>query len=135
MLPVMSKTELPLPDDVDSLKALVTRLAAEKAEAIASRDATIAALKPVGYEVFNIGSGQTPTSLNKILSWIELYTEKKAKIVYKDFNTADILTSKADISKARKILGWDPTIAVKDGLHLCIEDYLKNNDFTASVNL
>ena len=97
--------------------------------------ATIAALKPVGYEVFNIGSGRTPTSLNQILSWIEEYTEKKAEIVYKEFNNADILTSKADISKAREILGWDPTVAMKDGLHLCIEDFLSNNDFTATINL
>ena len=97
--------------------------------------ATITALKPVGYEVFNIGSGRTPTSLNQILSWIEEYTEKKAKIVYKVFNNADILTSEADISKAREILGWDPTVAMKDGLHLCIEDYLNNNVFTATINL
>ena len=97
--------------------------------------ATIAALKPVGYEVFNIGSGRTPTSLNQILSWIEEYTEKKAKIVYKEFNNADILTSEADISKARRLLGWNPTVAMKDGLHLCIEDFLKNIDFAASVNL
>ena len=97
--------------------------------------ATIAALKPVGYEVFNIGSGRTPTSLNQIVSWIEEYTQKEAEIVFKEFNNADILTSEADISKAREILGWNPTVAMKDGLHLCIEDYLSNNDFTATINL
>ena len=74
--------------------------------------ATIAALKPVGYEVFNIGSGRTPTSLNQILSWIEEYTQKEAEIVYKEFNNADILTSEADISKARKDSWMEP-----NGIH------------------
>ena len=97
--------------------------------------ATIAALKPVGYEVFNIGSGRNPTSLTQIVSWIEEYTEKKAEILFKEFNNADIMTSEADISKARKILGWNPTVSMKQGLHLCIEDYLNNIDFAAGVNL
>jgi nucleoside-diphosphate-sugar epimerase len=39
----------------------------------------------------------------------------------------DVLHSRADISKAKKILGYSPKVAIKDGLIKTV-DWYKNND-------
>ena len=41
---------------------------------------TIAALKPVGYEIFNLGGGQQPTSLNLMIEKLENLLGKQARI-------------------------------------------------------
>ena len=37
---------------------------------------TIAALNPLGYEIVNLGGGNIPVSLNKIIEWIEGFLGK-----------------------------------------------------------
>ncbi|MGE9290688.1 MAG: NAD-dependent epimerase/dehydratase family protein, partial [Puniceicoccales bacterium] len=49
---------------------------------------TIAALQPMGYEVFNLGGGKNPISLIQIISWIEEMLGKKAIIEHKPFHKA-----------------------------------------------
>ena len=71
---------------------------------------TIAALKPVGYEIINLGGGNQPISMNTVIATLEDLLGKKAKINYRDFHKADLKSTWADISKAKNLLGWEPKI-------------------------
>tara|TARA_R100000027_G_scaffold61041_3_gene52143 strand:- start:6959 stop:8014 length:1056 start_codon:yes stop_codon:yes gene_type:complete len=96
---------------------------------------TIAALQPVGYEVFNLGGGNNPISLKQLIAWIEEMAGKKAKIDYKPFHKADVMETWADISKAERLLGWKPKEGIREGVQGCVDWYLENRDWLSTVRL
>jgi len=98
-------------------------------------EGTIKALKEVGYEIINLGGGKNPISLNYVISKIEEYLGKKAKIEYKPFHKADLKETWADITKAEKILNWKPKITFEEGLKRTIEWYLENKDWLKDIKL
>lgn len=87
---------------------------------------TIAALKPVGYEIINLGGGNNPIDLMTVIGMIEKFLGKKAKIANKEFHIADIKETWADISKANKMLGWKPTVSLEEGVRRSVEWHLAN---------
>ncbi len=82
---------------------------------------TIAALKPVGYEIINLGGGNNPLSLNTVIDMIEKMLGKKAVIENKEFHIADIKETWANISKANRLLGWKPQVSFEDGIKKSVE--------------
>ncbi len=94
-----------------------------------------AAFKDVGYEIINLGGGKNPISLNEIISKIEKYLGKKAKIDYKPFHKADLKETWADITKAERILGWKPEIDIDEGLKRTIDWYIENRDWLKDIKL
>lgn len=96
---------------------------------------TIAALKPIGYEIFNLGGGNNPISLNQIIQWIEEGLGKKSNLDYKPFHKADMKSTWADISKAKSTLGWKPEIDIKEGVLKCVEWYQQNQSWLKYINL
>ncbi len=68
-----------------------------------------------GFDVINIGNDKDE-SLMKVIDMVEEITGKKVKVKFFDFNRADIAETKADISKARRILGWEPKTDIYEGL-------------------
>lgn len=72
----------------------------------------VLALKNVGFEVINLGNGNKPISVNQIISAMEQKFEKKATIKYLDFNSADMKSTWADITKASRLLGWKPHTSI-----------------------
>jgi len=77
---------------------------------------TIKSLKPLGYEIINLGGGQNPVSLKKMIEILESITGKKAKITYQEANQADMKITWADIQKAKKLLDWQPKFSIEQGL-------------------
>ncbi|MEX2300370.1 MAG: SDR family NAD(P)-dependent oxidoreductase, partial [Bryobacterales bacterium] len=75
---------------------------------------TIAALRPLGYEVINLGSDR-PMVLMEALKLIERLVGKKANIDYQPFHKADIHATWADITAAREKLGWEPQVSHEQG--------------------
>ena len=98
-------------------------------------EGTIKALKNVGYEIINLGGGNKPYSLKYVISLIEKFLNKKAKIEHKPFHIADMKASWADISKANKLLGWQPRVGIEDGLKRTVEWHVKNRDWLKQVQL
>lgn len=96
---------------------------------------TIKALKKVGFEVINLGGGNNPISLNTVINMIEKYLGKKAKINNKPFHKADIISTWADIKKAKKILNWEPTISLEQGIRNTVDWYLENKNWFKKVKL
>ena len=74
------------------------------------------------FEVFNFGSGKK-TSLLKYLKIIETHLKKKAKISHKKLQQGDVISTLANISKARKKLNYKPKVNIYDGIKRYINWY------------
>ncbi len=87
-------------------------------------DGVVAALdRPLGYEIINLGRGE-PTLLKEFVGMIELLAGNKANVVNKPRMAADFVLNQADISKARRLLGYDPEVSVEDGVRIFWEWFI-----------
>lgn len=93
---------------------------------------TLAALKPMGYEVINLGSDE-PIVLNDAIRLVEELVRKKANIEYKPRHPADVLATWADIGKAEQLLRWRPRISFEDGVRRAVEWYMKNRRWACEI--
>jgi len=73
-------------------------------------------------EVFNAGCGDQ-ISLNQLLEMLNDILKTDIKADYKEARIGDVLHSRADISKAKEILGYSPKIGIKEGLIKSIDWY------------
>ena len=96
---------------------------------------TIAAIQDVGYEIINLGGGRNPVSLNTIISMLEELLGKKAKIDHKPFHVADLTETWADISKAKRLLGWEPQVSLDEGLEKSVQWYMDNQHWLKEVQV
>ncbi len=93
---------------------------------------TIAALKPLGYEVINLG-GHEVISINGLVELVEDLTGKKANVQYGPPNLADMFMNQANVTKAREILGWDPQVNLREGIGNLIKWYYAERDWAKDV--
>jgi UDP-glucuronate 4-epimerase len=93
---------------------------------------TILALKPVGYEVFNLG-GHEVITINNLIKLIEEVIGKKAIVHYGPPNPADMFTNHADVTKAGEILGWEPQYDMRRGIEKLVEWYNAERDWAKEV--
>jgi len=96
---------------------------------------TIAAMKPLGYEVINLGGGRNPITLNSVISFIENALGKKAKINHKPFHIADVTETWADISKAFSVLNWKPEVSPEEGFQRTVDWALKHAEWIKDIKL
>jgi dTDP-glucose 4,6-dehydratase/UDP-glucuronate decarboxylase len=75
-------------------------------------------------EVFNLGNPEEKSIL-EIANLIKNMTNSKSEIVFEDLPEDDPKVRKPDISHAKEILGWEPRVAVEEGLRKTIE-YFKS---------
>jgi nucleoside-diphosphate-sugar epimerase len=83
---------------------------------------TILALKPVGYEIINLG-GHEVITINNLIKLVEEVVGKKAEVVYGPPNPADMRSNWADVTKAGKLLGWEPQYDMRAGVEKLVEWY------------
>jgi len=96
---------------------------------------TIAAMKPVGYEIVNLGGGKNPIEINTVINKIENLLGKKASVENLPNHKADMKSTWADIVKAKELLDWEPQVSLDDGLSACVNWYLENLEFSRSIVL
>lgn len=77
------------------------------------------------YEVFNLGNSH-PITLNKFISDLEKITGNEAIIENLPMQPGDVQTTYSDISKAQKLLGFNPKTSFYDGLSNFV-DWFKEN--------
>lgn len=75
--------------------------------------------------VFNGGTGSRIT-LNEVLKMLEKVTGKKIQAKYDPPRAGDIRDSQADISRARKVLGYEPLVDFEEGLRRTWDWYKSN---------
>src|SRR6266498_692140 len=87
---------------------------------------TMAALQYQGplYDIFNLGESET-IQLKELISAIENALGKKAKVNRLPEQPGDMPLTCADISKARKLLGYKPTTKLSEGLQKFIDWFLR----------
>src|SRR5207248_6021906 len=88
---------------------------------------TMVALKYEGpmFDVFNLGESQT-IQLKDLIAAIETALGKKAKINRLPEQPGDMPLTCADISKARKLLGYNPKTKFSDGLPRFVDWFLRS---------
>src|SRR5881628_497015 len=88
---------------------------------------TMAALQYQGplYDVFNMGESET-IQLKELISAIENALGKKAKVNRLPEQPGDMPLTCADISKARKLLGYNPTTKFSKGLPRFVDWFLSS---------
>jgi nucleoside-diphosphate-sugar epimerase len=93
---------------------------------------TILALKPVGYEVINLG-GHEVITINNLIKLIEEVIGKKANVQYGPPNPADMFTNSADVSKAGELLGWEPQFNMRAGVEKLVEWYNAEREWASQI--
>jgi UDP-glucuronate 4-epimerase len=71
--------------------------------------------RPLGYEIFNLGNSDT-VSLNEALDIIERVSGKKLTIEQHPPQPGDVEITNADVSKARRLLDYDPHTSFEEGM-------------------
>ena len=82
----------------------------------------IAALKPLGFEIVNLG-GHEVITINDLIKLVEDAVGKKAQVQYGPPNLADMRSNWADVSKAGELLGWKPQVDLREGVRRLVEWY------------
>jgi nucleoside-diphosphate-sugar epimerase len=74
-------------------------------------------------DVFNLGNPQETTILQFAKVVKQLCDRPKAKIILKPLPQDDPIKRKPDISKAKRVLQWQPSVSLKEGLKATIDYY------------
>jgi UDP-glucuronate 4-epimerase len=93
---------------------------------------TILALKPLGYEVINLG-GHEVITINNLIKLIENVVGQQAEVRHGPPNPADMFTNWADVSKAGALLGWEPQYDMRAGVEKLVEWYNAERDWAREI--
>jgi UDP-glucuronate 4-epimerase len=83
---------------------------------------TILGLKPLGFEIINLG-GHESISMNGLIEMLEERIGQEAQIEHLPMPRADMLANWADVSKAGELLGWEPEVSLAEGLDRTVAWY------------
>jgi len=86
----------------------------------------VAALRYEGplFDIFNLGESET-IELRELIAGIEHALGRKAQINQMPEQPGDVPITCADISKAKRLLGYNPTTRLRDGLPKFVEWFLE----------
>ncbi len=93
---------------------------------------TILALKPLGFEIVNLG-GHEVITINGLITLLEEMIGRKAEVRYGPPNLADMLSNWADVSKAGRLLGWEPQVGIRDGVRKLVDWYAAEKSWASEI--
>ena len=93
---------------------------------------TILGLKPLGYEIINLGGHETIT-INDVVDTLEKLIGRKAQVVSLPAHPADMLANWADVRKAKRLLGWEPRVSLLEGMSHLVEWYKAERDWASQI--
>lgn len=93
---------------------------------------TILALKPLGYEIINLG-GHEVITINDLIKLIEEIVGKTADVQYGPAELADMRSNWADVRKAGELLGWEPQVGLNEGVQRLVDWYRSERDWAKDV--
>lgn len=80
--------------------------------------------KGINRSVINIGRGQE-ISVNDLIRAIEQATGKRANVIYNQAKSGGVPRLAADIARARRLLDFQPSVELEQGLGLIVEQDLR----------
>lgn len=92
----------------------------------------IQGLLPLGYQVINLGGHET-ISINDLVKLFEELIGKPARIEYQRMHPADMQANWADVEKARQLLGWEPTIGLREGITRLVAWYQAERNWASQI--
>jgi len=78
--------------------------------------------RPLGYEVLNIGRGQ-PVLLSEFIECVEATTGGRTQLHAAPMPSADVEQTYADIDRARRLLDYEPSTSLQDGVRAMCQWY------------
>jgi len=93
---------------------------------------TIAGLRPLGFEVINLGSDK-PIVLVDAIQLIEEMTGRKALLEFRPLHPSEVPATWANIQKAGELLSWRPHVTFQSGMASLLKWYQDNREWTSKV--
>jgi UDP-glucose 4-epimerase len=78
--------------------------------------------------VLNVGGGREPTSVNRILEIVADLTDTDPEPVHTPPRQGDVRRTEADISLARRLIGYEPGVDIEEGLRRTVAWFRPRND-------
>ena len=94
---------------------------------------TIQGLRPVGYEIINLG-GHEVITINAFIEMLEGMIGRKAEIEFRPRHRADMMESLASVEKASTLLGWKPRVSLREGVERMIDWYQQERQWAQHVD-
>lgn len=85
------------------------------------------------FDIINLGNSH-PVELLKVIKLIESSLEKKARIKYFNSQSGDPPLTYADISKAKKKLGYSPAVPIEEGIERFVHWFRKNSSWLEKLS-
>lgn len=92
----------------------------------------IAALKPLDFEIINLG-GHEVITINNLIKLIEDVVGKKAIVEYGPPDLADMRSNWADVTRAGELLGWEPQFSLRSGIEKLVEWYNAEREWASQI--
>jgi UDP-glucuronate 4-epimerase len=93
---------------------------------------TILGLKPLGFEIINLG-GHEVIKVNELIGVLEELIGKKAQVEHLPFHPADMLANWANVEKARSLLGWETQVSLQEGIGSLVNWYQKEREWASQI--
>ena len=71
--------------------------------------------------MLNVGGGQEPTSINQILAIVAGLTDARPEPVHVEPRAGDVRKTEADVSLARRLIGYEPAFDIERGLERTVQ--------------
>ena len=92
-------------------------------------EGTVAAIdRGVGNQIFNLGNDH-PESVLHLISLLEEALGKKAELQFLPLQPGDPLSTHANVEKSRRLLGYQPTISLREGVGRFCDWYIRNSPY------
>ena len=73
------------------------------------------------------------STMNEMIRSLEDLIGRKADVTHLPLHPADMLTNWADVSKARRLLGWEPQVNLQEGMRSLVDWYMQERAWTSQV--
>jgi nucleoside-diphosphate-sugar epimerase len=93
---------------------------------------TLLGLRPLGYEIINLG-GHEVIKINELIRMLESLTGHKASLEFLPRHPADMTTNWANVEKATQMLGWKPTVTLKEGVSRLVDWYNHERSWASQI--
>jgi len=90
-------------------------------------------LKPLGYEIINLGGHET-IKINDLIRMLENLIGKKANIERLPSDPTEMQANWADVQKAGQILGWQPQVNLQEGVARLVDWYRQERSWASQIS-